>query len=65
MKKTKAYIAHEVVTMARNIVEALYAEDVLEFSDEKIEKCFYALNDICIAFTRIWEEEAKEDEKDA
>lgn len=65
MKKTKAYIAHEVVTMARNIVEALYAEDVLEFADDRIEKCFYALNDICITFTGIWKEEEKEDEKDA
>ena len=62
MKKTKAYIAHEAVTTARNIVEALYAEGVQDFADERIRDCFYQLNDICITFTAIGEEETKNEE---
>ena len=64
MKRTKATIAHEAVTAARNIIELLYSKGGFEFEDDRIQQIGYRINDICVFFSALEEEEI-ENEKNA
>ena len=63
MKRAEA--AYKAVQAARDILEALYSVDVWTFDDKRIRDIAYGLNDMCIALSKIRDEEERNDEKDA